>query len=186
MSDKGRICRREGCAGRRGLVRGATAAGLLLAAACGPLSEQEREYFRRQQADRWQHEILEGLKRNEMLEEQALLLVKQAPAPAGEGTTAEWVQTLEEREKGRIRFARWDVIRQPENKAIVRYRYTVTGSNLTVTKKAVEWTVDVGLRQVSEARFLPDAGAVETSSGMRPRERRAHRRRARWGEESLK
>lgn len=119
-----------------------------------------------------------------MLEEQALVLVKQAPAPAGEGTAAQWVDALEERAEGRVRFARWEVIRQPDGKAIVRYCYTVSGSNLNVSKKTVEWTVDVGLRQVSEARFLSDA--ADTSVRARPREHPTHRRSAEWGEELLR
>jgi len=155
-------------------------------AACGPLSEHEREYRRRQQAQKRQQQILEALKAEQVVEDEVIRLVKESHPGGGELAVEEWLDQLASKEPGTVRFPRWEVRRQGRDRATVCFSYVVIGAGAGFVRKTVQWEVDLATHQVSEPQVV--TGEVRRAAGRRGPSRGHSQRRPedRWGEEALK
>ncbi len=133
-------------------LAGAVLAALLLG--CSPPTESERAYFEAREAERMEREEMKRTLTATLPDQELLELVQEQPSPNGVGTMRDWVNWKTSELKGQVLFPRWLVTRRGASKYEVRYSFTWIDPTNHITNRGFFWTVDGGLKLVSEAREL--------------------------------
>jgi hypothetical protein len=154
----------------------------MLAAACAPQSEKERDYFRKKESERIEHETLTLSVVESAKDIDVLMLVKQSPAPDGSMNTESWVDGQMGAIRGQVIFPRWEVSRRSSSKYEARYTYTLLNDENDMSKLGWRWDVDFMLKVVSPPREIQ---SKELQPRERSRETLQQQRRIRKEERSL-
>lgn len=126
----------------------------LAAGGCGVQTEQERAYFAAREAERLEREEMQRVLTATVPDEELLELVREQPSPNGVGHMMDWVNVQVGAMKGQILFPRWQVTRRGSSKYEVRYSFTWIDPTNHISSCGFAWTVDGGLKLVSEPRVL--------------------------------
>lgn len=123
-------------------------AGLLLAA-CEPAPESARRMRASQET-----EPLPPTPVVTMSEAEVLELVKEQPAPEGEGTVTDWIERRMRSTRGQPLFPRWTVQRRAASRFEVRFTYTWVGLDNQIENRGYVWHVDGAVSTVQGPKVM--------------------------------
>jgi len=112
---------------------------------------------------------------------EVLNLVRENPAPDGQGLTKEWVERLVDARPQAL-FPRWQVMRRGATRYEVKYTYTLIDSTNQITRVGYTWGVDAALKVVDAPKVMTQA---EPASSPDRRFTQQQRRRIEEEEASL-
>jgi len=141
-----------------------------LPAGCSPATDAERAYMEKKRDEAPIRNTVRPSLDSGMEESVAIQLVKEAPAPDGDGNTEAWVKTKLDELKGDVLFPRWQGHRRGRELYEVWFSYTFMRQNGAIEKQGYSWTVDVVLKIVNPPRALtPKELDMRTSRYFRSR-----------------
>ncbi|MBN1268882.1 MAG: hypothetical protein JXB04_04790 [Kiritimatiellae bacterium] len=142
-------------AGRRAVsVAVVLAAVMGCCGGCTPATDAEREYLEaRREKARQKEAFLDAV---EVADESgtAIQLVKDSPAPDGQGTAEAWANRETGQVRGSVLFPRWTARRRGRGKYEVHFTYTLMDETGSVSKHGHAWSVDIVLRLVGSHRLM--------------------------------
>lgn len=106
-------------------------------------------------------------------EEDVLELVKEQPAPEGDGTVVEWLQRTLVSPRAQALFPRWTVQRRGASRFEVRFTYTWIDRANQIENRGFRWQVDGALRTVKGPEELEVGESARARSMSDQQQRRA-------------
>lgn len=114
-------------------------------------------------------------------DEEVLSLVREDPAPDGQGLTKDWVERVVDA-RAQALFPRWQVMRRGATRYEVKYTYTLIDATNQITRVGYTWGVDAALKVVDAPKTVTQA---EPASSPDRRFTQQQRRRIEEEEASL-
>lgn len=156
----------------RGAVLAALAATL---SGCGPDNQYERAYFAAREAERLEQEDMRRTLTTPLPDQEVLDLVREKTSPDDAGSTGDWLQRRLSELPGQVLFPRWQVARRGSSKYEVTFTFTWIDSTNHISSQGYAWTVDGGLKLVSDPRPIEvTAASPRAHSAAEKQQRRLH------------
>jgi hypothetical protein len=128
-----------------------------LAAACTPLSEQEKAYYAEREREREEEQEQARTLTNSATVNEAVDLVRRTPDPETLVTWDDWLRGELAKEAGRVMFGRWQVLSRGRGQVQVRYEYSVMHPDYTMDRKGWAWDTNLPpLPRVARPRALTE------------------------------
>lgn len=135
-----------------------TGCAMMLACAAGCFPQSQPERSRRAG---WESERGAGLNARPAAvpavpDEDVLNLVRENPAPDGQGLTKEWVERVVDARTQAL-FPRWQVVRRGATRYEVKYTYTLIDATNQIIRVGYTWSVDAALKLVDTPKTMTQA-----------------------------
>ncbi len=151
-----------------GVVFAACAAAALALAGCGPSPDSTRELRAALESEPMPTTPAVSVSESEILE-----LVREQPAPEGEGKVTDWLERRLRTTRGQPLFPRWSVQRRAANRFDVRFTYTWVGIDNQIESRGYVWHVDSALSAVQGPKALAFGDGPRARSIAEQQQRRA-------------